>query len=90
VFAGTFGLPAAEAVCGEAPHGEAAHGEAAHGEAAHGEAGAGSPDRGRAGQVMDTLGSLVDNSLVRAETRGGEPRFILLETHPGVRAGTAS
>jgi predicted ATPase/class 3 adenylate cyclase len=50
VFAGTFGLPAAEAVCGEA-----------------------------AG-VMDTLGALVDNSLVRAQTRDGEPRFILLET----------
>ena len=32
------------------------------------------------GQVMDTLGSLVDSSLVRAETRGGEPRFSLLET----------
>jgi hypothetical protein len=29
---------------------------------------------------MDTLGSLVDNSLVRAETRGSEPRFILLDT----------
>jgi predicted ATPase/class 3 adenylate cyclase len=56
VFAGTFGLPAAEAVCGAADTG------------------------GRAGQVMDTLGSLVDNSLVRAETRGSEPRFTLLET----------
>jgi len=32
------------------------------------------------GQVMDTLGSLVDASLVRAETRGGQPRFSLLET----------
>ena len=29
---------------------------------------------------MDTLGSLVDSSLVRAETRSGEPRFSLLET----------
>jgi tetratricopeptide (TPR) repeat protein len=56
VFTGSFGLPAAEAVCGA------------------GDAG------GRTGQVMDTLGSLVDNSLVRAETRGSEPRFILLET----------
>jgi predicted ATPase/class 3 adenylate cyclase/tetratricopeptide (TPR) repeat protein len=56
VFAGTFGLPAAEAVCGAADAG------------------------GHAGQVMDTLGSLVDNSLVRAETRGSEPRFALLET----------
>ena len=44
--------------------------------------GAGSPDVGQAegpGQVMDTLGSLVDSSLVRPET-GGEPRFSLLET----------
>jgi tetratricopeptide (TPR) repeat protein len=65
VFAGSFGLPAAEAVCGEA---------------ACGAADAASPDPGRAGQEMDTLGALVDNSLVRAETRGGEPRFILLET----------
>ena len=54
VFAGPFGLPAAEAVCGEV-------GDAA-------------PDPGRAGQVMDTLGALVDSSLVRPETRGGEPR----------------
>jgi hypothetical protein len=29
---------------------------------------------------METLGSLVDSSLVRAETRGDEPRFSLLET----------
>jgi tetratricopeptide (TPR) repeat protein len=29
---------------------------------------------------MDTLGSLVDSSLVRAETSGGEPRFALLQT----------
>jgi predicted ATPase len=43
--------------------------------------GAGSGGEGQApGQVMDTLGSLVDSSLVRAETRGGEPRFSLLET----------
>jgi len=34
----------------------------------------------RAGQVMDALGSLVDNSLVRTETRGGQPRFQLLGT----------
>ena len=60
VFAGPFGLPAAEAVCGEA-------GDAA-------------PDPRRAGQVMDSLGALVDSSLVRPETRGGEPRFGLLET----------
>jgi predicted ATPase len=31
-------------------------------------------------QVVETLGSLVDSSLVRTETRGGEPRFSLLET----------
>jgi hypothetical protein len=30
--------------------------------------------------VVETLGSLVDSSLVRAETRGDEPRFSLLET----------
>ena len=43
--------------------------------------GAGSPDEGQAPwQVMETLGSLVDSSLVREETRGGEPRFSLLET----------
>src|SRR5215469_8031984 len=36
------------------------------------------PDQ--AAQVMDTLESLVDNSLVRAETRRGQPRFRLLET----------
>jgi predicted ATPase len=59
VFAGTFDLPAAEAVCAAAT------------------ASAG-PDR--AGHVMDTLGSLVDSSLVRPQTRDGEPRFGLLET----------
>jgi predicted ATPase len=59
VFAGSFSLPAAEAV------------------------GAGSADQGQAGlpgQVMDTLGVLVDSSLVRPQTGGGEPRFALLET----------
>ena len=35
---------------------------------------------GGPGQVMETLGSLVDSSLVGAETRDGEPRFSLLET----------
>jgi predicted ATPase len=34
----------------------------------------------RAAPVIDTLGSLVDDSLVRSETRGGQPRFWLLET----------
>jgi predicted ATPase len=48
VFAGSFGLPAAEAVGG--------------------------------GQVIDTLGELVDASLVRAQTGGGNTRFSLLET----------
>jgi predicted ATPase len=43
--------------------------------------GAGSPGEGQApGEVLDTLGSLVDSSLVRAEIQGGEPRFSLLET----------
>src|SRR5262252_2495507 len=37
-------------------------------------------DPSRAGQVMDILGALVDCSLVRPETRGGEPRFRLLDT----------
>jgi predicted ATPase len=57
VFAGTFGLSAAEAVCRPGLGGARAD-----------------PD----GDVMDTLGSLVDSSLVRPETRGGEPRFGLL------------
>jgi predicted ATPase len=41
------------------------------------------PDQDQAGgpwQVMETLGSLVDSSLVRSETRGDESRFSLLET----------
>ncbi len=59
VFAGTFDLPAAEAV---------------------GTAAADPAVPGRAGHVMDTLGSLVDSSLVRPQTRDGEPRFGLLET----------
>jgi len=45
--------------------------------------GAGSAGEGQAegaGPVMDTLGALVDSSLVRAQTGGGEPRFALLET----------
>jgi len=56
VFAGSFSLPAAEAV------------------------GAGSPQQAQAGPVMDTLGALVDSSLVHPQTGGGEPRFSLLET----------
>jgi predicted ATPase len=50
VFAGSFGLPAVEAVGGDSA------------------------------ETMDTLGGLVDCSLVRAQTRSGEPRFTLLET----------
>src|SRR5690348_7863080 len=57
VFAGTFDLPAAEAV-----------------------GAAGPADPGRAGHVMDTLGSLVDSSLVQPQTRASEPRFGLLQT----------
>src|SRR5215831_18521589 len=56
VFAGSFSLPAAEAV------------------------GAGSADESQAGQVMDTLGALVDSSLVQPQTRRDQPRFALLET----------
>src|SRR5215469_7288808 len=56
VFAGSFSLPAAEAV------------------------GAGSADESQAGQVMDTLGALVDSSLVQPQTRCDQPRFALLET----------
>ena len=41
---------------------------------------AGPADPGRAGHVMDTLGSLVDSSLVQPQTRDGEPRFGLLQT----------
>src|SRR5580692_2658058 len=59
VFAGSFDLPAAEAVCAAAVD---------------------PADPGRAGHVVDTLGSLVDSSLVRPQTRDGEPRFGLLET----------
>ena len=43
----------------------------------------GASDEGQASgpePVIETLGSLVDSSLVRAETRGDEPRFSLLET----------
>ena len=58
VFAGTFSLAAAEAVCGD-------------------DLGA---VVGSAGPVIDALGSLVDDSLVRPEGPAGEPRFRLLET----------
>ncbi|HEY2520063.1 MAG TPA: DUF4062 domain-containing protein [Streptosporangiaceae bacterium] len=59
VFNGTFGLSAAEAVCGDAGV-------------------PGRPDP--LGQVIDSLNSLVDSSLVQSDTRGDEPRFGLLET----------
>jgi predicted ATPase len=45
--------------------------------------GADSADPGQAKEpapVLETLGSLVDSSLVQADTRGDEPRFALLET----------
>jgi predicted ATPase len=61
VFAGTFDLQAAEAVCGDADA-------------------AASSDPAGAMPVLDTLGSLVDSSLVRPDTRTGEARFGLLET----------
>jgi predicted ATPase len=43
-------------------------------------AGAGAPGLDQAGPVMDTLGALVDSSLVRPQTRLDQPRFVLLET----------
>jgi predicted ATPase len=59
VFAGTFGLPAVAAVCGDdQPAGQAT----------------------ATAQVVDTMSSLVDSSLVRAEASDDEPRFSLLET----------
>jgi len=42
--------------------------------------GAGAPGHDQGGAVMDTLGALVDSSLLRAQTAGEEPRFSLLET----------
>jgi predicted ATPase len=58
VFAGTFSLPAAEAVSGTPA----------------------AADDDRPARVTDILGSLVDSSLIQPETRGGQPRFRLLET----------
>jgi predicted ATPase len=55
VFAGSFSLPAAEAI-------------------------GGSPRQDQAGPVIDTLGALLDSSLVRPQNVRGEPRFALLET----------
>ena len=59
VFAGSFSLPAAEAIGTKSPEEGQAEG---------------------AGQVMDTLGALVDSSLIRPQTRRDQPRFALLET----------
>ena len=56
VFAGSFGLPAVTAVCGDAVA------------------------AGQAGRMVETLSSLVDSSLVRAEPSDEEPRFSLLDT----------
>jgi predicted ATPase len=42
--------------------------------------GGGSPEQYQAAPVMDTLGALVDSSLVRPQNRPGETRFVLLET----------
>jgi predicted ATPase len=58
VFAGTFGLPAVQAVCTDA-----------------GPVGSGQSDH-----VVDSLGALVDNSLVQVKPRDDEPRFELLDT----------
>jgi predicted ATPase len=49
-------------------------------EAVSGDSASSPADPGQAGQVIDTLSSLVDSSLVRQEARSGEPRFRLLET----------
>jgi predicted ATPase len=68
VFAGTFGLPAAEAVCGTAVRGTAAE--------ARSQVTGQQETRG----TLETLGALVDSSLVRPQARGDEPRFSLLET----------
>jgi predicted ATPase len=59
VFAGSFGLPAVTAVCGDAVAADRAD---------------------QPGRVVETLGSLVDSSLVRAEPSEDEPRFSLLDT----------
>jgi predicted ATPase len=49
-------------------------------EAVSGDSASSPTDPEQAGQVIDTLSSLVDSSLVRQEARSGEPRFRLLET----------
>jgi predicted ATPase len=69
VFAGTFGLPAAQAICTDDVSGSDVGTNA--------EVGAPSD---AAGTLMDTLGSLVGSSLVRPEPTDDEPRFRLLDT----------
>jgi predicted ATPase len=59
VFVGSFGLPAATAVCGDP---------------------AAANQADQPARVVETLGSLVDSSLVRAEPSEDEPRFVLLDT----------
>jgi predicted ATPase len=59
VFAGSFGLPAVTAVCGDAVTADQAD---------------------QPGRVVETLSSLVDSSLVRAEPSDDESRFSLLDT----------
>jgi len=49
-------------------------------EAVSGDSASSPADPGQAEQVLDTLSSLLDSSLVRQEARTGEPRFSLLET----------
>jgi predicted ATPase len=49
-------------------------------EAVCGDTAAAPESPGQARNIMDTLGSLVDSSLVRPQARDGEPRFGLLET----------
>src|SRR5262249_42730023 len=49
-------------------------------EAVGGAGGAAPAGQDQAGQVIDTLGSLVDASLIRDAERAGRPRFSLLET----------
>jgi predicted ATPase len=46
---------------------------------------AAAPGSAPTGQVMDTLESLVDNSLVRPQTDGSEPRFRLLTRSANTR-----
>ncbi|MER3437506.1 MAG: hypothetical protein C4346_07890, partial [Chloroflexota bacterium] len=73
IFAGGFTLEAAIAVCG---------GEPGTGSQEPGDTSAlpGARDRAPGASVLDAMASLVDKSLLRAETAGREPRFSMLET----------